>query len=78
MREERRIIYKGVETSRFKNFEGKLERENPKRTIYASGGLGVLQMVLEPYTERCARKKADLQKGWIEGLTTFGSEMGGL
>ena len=41
------ILYKGVETSpwqtRFKNLEGKPERENPKRTISASGEFGLLQ-----------------------------------
>ena len=51
---ERNILYMGVETSpyqtRFKNLEGKLERESSKRTISASGGLGLLQMVSEPNT----------------------------
>ena len=28
-------------------------RNGPKRTIPASGGLGLLQMVSEPDTERC-------------------------
>ena len=28
-----------------KNFEGKLERESPKRVISVSGGFGLLQMV---------------------------------
>ena len=32
---------------RFKNFEGKFERENPKRIISVSGGFEPLQMVLE-------------------------------
>ena len=43
---EQNILYKGEETSplhtRFKNFEEKLERESPKRTISASGGLRLL------------------------------------
>ena len=30
---------------RFKNLEGKLERESPKRTISASDGLGSLQLL---------------------------------
>ena len=51
---ERNILYKGAETSPlqtlFKNLEGKLGRESPKRTISASGGLGPLQMALEPDT----------------------------
>ena len=42
-RGDQNFLYKGVETSpehtHFKNLEGKLERENPKRTISASGGL---------------------------------------
>ena len=42
---ERNILYMGVESSplqtRFKNLEGKLERESPKRIISASGGLGL-------------------------------------
>ena len=44
---ERSILYKGMETSpqqtHFKNFEGKPERETPKRTIPANGGLGSLR-----------------------------------
>ena len=40
---ERNILYKGVETSlyqtRFKNLEGKPERESLKRTISDNGGL---------------------------------------
>ena len=47
---ERNILYKGVETSpwhtRFKSFEGELERENPNNTIFASGELGLLQIVI--------------------------------
>ena len=54
-RGERNIFYKGVETfpskTRFKNLEGKPERESPKRTISASGGSGLLQMVSELDTE---------------------------
>ena len=37
----------------------------PKRTISASGGLGMLQMVLELDTERCASEDASSQRGWI-------------
>ena len=47
---ERNTLYKGVETSpeqiRFKNFEGKPERENPMRIITASGGLGPLERIV--------------------------------
>ena len=38
-------------------------RESPKKTIFASGGLGLLQMVSEPNTGRCASEEAELQKG---------------
>ena len=48
---------------RFKNLEGKSERESPKRIISASGGLRPLQMISEPDTERCASKEAKLQRG---------------
>ena len=44
--EERNILYKGVKTfpsqTRFKNLEGKSGSESLKRTILASGGLGLL------------------------------------
>ena len=40
-------------------------RENPKRTISASGGFGLLQMESEPNTGRCAYKDAEPQRGWI-------------
>ena len=48
---ERNTLYKGVETfpwyTRFKNFKGKPERENPKWTISANDrrGLELLQIV---------------------------------
>ena len=55
---ERNNLYKSVETSlyqmRFKNLEGKFERKSPKRTISASGGLRLLQMISEPNTWRSA------------------------
>jgi len=51
---ERNILYKGVETSPqqtcFKNLEGKPERESPKRTISASGGLGLLHILCQTLT----------------------------
>ena len=43
---------------RFKNLERKSERKSPKGTISDNGGLGVLQMVLEPDIERCASEEA--------------------
>ena len=59
---EQKIHYKGVETSpqktRFKNLERKPEKKSPKRTISANSGLGPLQMVSEPDTERCVSEKA--------------------
>ena len=62
-----RNTLKGVETSpqqtRFKNLEGKLERESPKRTVSTSGGLGLLQLVSEPDTERCASEEAEHRRG---------------
>ena len=66
---EQNTLYKGVETSPwqmcFKNFKGKPERESPKRTISASGGLGpgLLQMVSEPDIVRCASEEVELQRG---------------
>ena len=50
-RGEQNILYKGVETSPFfKNLEGKSGRESLKRTISASGGLGLLQFYLHVIT----------------------------
>ena len=43
----------------FKNLEGKLEKESPKRTIFASGGLELLQMVSEPDTRQCASEEVE-------------------
>ena len=64
---ERSVLYKGVETSLqltcFKNFEGKLERENSKRTIFARGGFGLLQMILEPDSEQCVNEEAEPRRG---------------
>ena len=37
----------------------------PKQIISVSGGLGLLQMVLEPDAGRCASKDANPQGGWI-------------
>ena len=47
----------------FKNFEGKPERENPKRTIFANGRLGLLQIVSKSGTGWCASKDAELRRG---------------
>ena len=40
-------------------------RNGPKRTISASSGLGLLQMVLEPDTGQCASEDAGPPRGWI-------------
>ena len=40
-------------------------RNGSKRTISNSGGFGLLQMVLEPDTERCASEDAGPQGRWI-------------
>ena len=40
-------------------------RNEPKRTISASGGLRLLQMVSELGTEQCASKDAWPPRGWI-------------
>ena len=63
----------------FKNFEGKLERESPKRTIYTSGGLELLQMVSESDTRQCVGEEAKPQRGWTQGSVparTLGPEGG--
>ena len=66
-RGERNILYKGVETSPlqmcFKNLEGKSERENPKKTMFARGGLGLLQIVSELDIGRYASEDAGLRRG---------------
>ena len=63
---EQNTLYKGVETSpyqtHFKNLERKPKRENSKRTISASGGLGSLQMVLEADTGQCASEETEPQR----------------
>ena len=62
-REERNILYKGVKASPqqtcFRNLEKKPETESPNRTITASGGLGLLQMVSEPGIGRCVSQSQD-------------------
>ena len=64
---ERNILYDGVETSpqqtRFKNLEGKPERKNPKGAMFASGGLGLLQIVSESDIGRYANEEARPRRG---------------
>ena len=50
---------------RFKNIEGKPERESPKKTISASSGFGLLQMVSEPDTSPARRLSPE--GGWTQG-----------
>ena len=57
---------------RFKNLEGKPERESPKRTISASDGLGPLQMVLELDIERCASEVVVPQRSRHEAVCQQG------
>ena len=38
-------------------------RESSKKTISASGGIGLLQMVSEPDTVRCASEDAESRRG---------------
>ena len=52
----------------FKNHAGKSKRKSPKRTIFASGGLGPLQMVLEPDIGRCASEDVEPPRGGGGGL----------
>ena len=37
----------------------------PNQTIFANGGLGLLQMVSEPDIKQCVSEGADPQGGWI-------------
>ena len=64
---ERSTLYKNVETSpfqmRFKNLE-KPGKKSPKITMSTSGGLGLLQMVSELDTGRCASQDIECWRGW--------------
>ena len=40
-------------------------RNGLKRTIFASSGVGLLQMVSEPVIGRCASEDAGPSRGWI-------------
>ena len=66
-REERNIPYKGVETSpqqtHFKPMRLTAIHNGPKRIISVSGGLGLLQMVLEPDIKRCVNEDVGPQGG---------------
>ena len=66
-RGEQSTPYKGIETSpyqtRFRTLKVKPERKRPKRTIFVNGGLGLLQMVSEPNTRRCASENAGPPRG---------------
>ena len=61
----------------FKNLEGKSERKSPKKTIFVSGGLGLLQMVSESDIRRCVNEETESEGGWTRGgvpARTFGPE----
>ena len=62
-RRERNILYKGWKLLPNRPVL-KILRESPKRTISSSGGLGLLQIISESGTERCASKDA---RPWGEG-----------
>ena len=56
-------------------------KESPKRTISASGGLGLLQMISKPDTGQCANEEAEPWRGRTQGdmpARTLGLEGGGL
>ena len=40
-------------------------RNGPKRTIFASGRLGILQMVSKPDIEQCVSEDNGPPRGWI-------------
>ena len=42
-------------------------KESSKRTISASGGLGLLQILSEPCTRRGASEEAEPRRGWTQG-----------
>ena len=50
---------------RFKTVRLTTIHNGPKRTIYASGGLGLLLMVSKPNIGRCSSEDAGLPRGWI-------------
>ena len=65
MRERNIFFYESIKTSSYQTHfkpEGKLERENPKKTIFVSDVFELLQMILEPYIEGCASEEAKPQK----------------
>ena len=50
---------------RFNTVRLKAIRNEPKRTIFVSGGLGLLQMVMEPDIEQCASVDVGPQGGGL-------------
>ena len=67
-RGEQNISCKCVEMQTcFKTTRLMAVRNGPKRTIFASGELGLLQMVSNEDTGRCASEKAELCKRWTRG-----------
>ena len=56
-------------------------RESPKRTIFVSGRLELLQKVSEPDTKQCVIEEAEPRRGWTQdgvSARTLGPEEGGL
>ena len=65
-KKERNIVYKGVETSPSQTFLKhwrEARKGSPKRTISASGGLGLLQIVSEPDIGWCASEDVGPPRG---------------
>ena len=66
---------------RFKNLEGKPERESPKRTISASDWFGPSQMVSELDIGRCVSGRLSPEGGWTRDgvpMRMLGPEGSGL
>ena len=64
---ERNILYKKcVNLSRVsKTLRGSLKGKTQKKTIFANGGLGLLQMVSKPDTGLCANEDIGSRRWWI-------------
>ena len=55
-----------------KTLSGSLKGKSLKRTISASGGFGLLQIVSEPNTGRCASEEAEPKGGGHEVVCQLG------
>ena len=59
----------------------KPERKSLKKIISTSGGLGLLQLITEPNSERCANEDTEPRREWTPGsvpVRALGAEGGGL